>query len=179
MSPQVTKLNHLNVDAVAVAPLYMDCATFAVEMKRQVVKMPVLCSMTMVQPAFIEITKGAAEGWIGSSTFWPDNPDPRCQDFIRRFEKLAKSITPHAPFPGYADPNIYDAVMITAEIMRAKKITPDSPLEQARDWIRAGWQNLKDYKGIAGTVSILPNGEGGLKIWPIEVKGGRFQAIPE
>ncbi len=179
MSAQVTKLKHLNVDAVAVAPLYMDCATFAVEMKRQAVKIPVLCSMTMVQPAFIEITKGTAEGWIGSSTFWPDNPDPRCQEFIRRFEKVAKLTTPHAPFPGYADPNIYDAVMITAEIMRAGKVTPDTPLEKARDLIREGWKNLKNYKGIAGTVSILPNGEGDLKIWPIEVKGGKFQSITE
>lgn len=179
MSAQVTKLKYLNADAVAVAPLYMDSATFAVEMKRQGVKIPVLCSMTMVQPGFIEITKGAAEGWIGSSTFWPDNPDPKSQNFIRRFEKVAKTITPHAPFPGYADPNIYDAIMITAEIMRSKKITPDTPLAKAREMIREGWQNLKNYKGIAGTVSILPNGEGDLKVWPIEVKGGKFQTITQ
>jgi hypothetical protein len=69
--------------------------------------------------------------------------------------------------------------MITAEIMRSKKITPDTPLEKARDMIREGWQNLKNYKGIAGTVSILPNGEGDLKVWPIEVKGGKFQAIKQ
>lgn len=179
MSAQATKLKHLNVDAVAVAPLYMDCATFALEMKRQAIKIPVLCSMTMVQPAFIEITKGAGEGWIGSSTFWPNNPDPRCQDFIKRFGEKAKLITPHAPFPGYADPNIYDAVMITAEIMRKHKITPETPMERARDLIREGWQSLRNYKGIAGTVSILTNGEGDLKIWPIEVKGGKFEAIKE
>ncbi len=177
VSAQVTKLKYLNVDAVAMAPLYMDSATFALEMKRQGLQIPVLSSMTMVQPAFIEITKGAAEGWIGSSTFWPDNPDATAQNFIRRFEKVANEITPHAPFPGYADPNIYDAIIITAQIMRANDITPDTPLEKARDLIREGWQNLRDYKGIAGTVSILPNGEGDLKVWPIEVKSGKFQTI--
>jgi branched-chain amino acid transport system substrate-binding protein len=177
MSAQVTKLKHLDVDAVAVVLLYMDAATFAVEMKRQEVKIPVLCSHALVVPAFIEVTKGAAEGWIGSSTFWPGNPDPKTQDFISRFEKVAKLTTQNAPFPGYADPNIYDAVTITAEIMRSKKITPDTPLDQARELIREGWQNLKNYKGIAGTVSILPNGEGDLQVWPFEVKGGKFVAI--
>ena len=177
VSAQVTKLKYLNADAVAIAPLYMDSATFALEMKRQGLNIPVLSSMTMVQPAFIEISKSSAEGWIGSSTFWPDSPDAATQNFISRFEKAAKEITPHAPFPGYADPNIYDAIMITAQIMRANKITPETPLEKARELIREGWQNVRDYKGIAGTVSILPNGEGDLKVWPIELKGGKFQAI--
>ena len=99
MSAQVTKLKYLNADAVAVAPLYMDSATFAVEMKRQGVKIPVLCSMTMVHPASSRSPRERRKGAMGSSTFWPDNPDPKCQISSAGSRKWPRRSLPMPRFP--------------------------------------------------------------------------------
>lgn len=53
----------------------------------------------------------------------------------------------------------YRAAMVLADGLRKGNITPDSPLDKARAAVSNGYKNLKDYKGIASTYTMRPDGD--------------------
>lgn len=94
-------------------------------------------------------------------------PDPKMQDFQARWRAklVGKPGIPQGPpdtkVPLYAsyDVNNYDAIMAVAQVMREAKITPDTPVEEARLKIRDGYQNLKDFPGVVGKITVSPRGD--------------------
>jgi len=157
-SAVVTKIKSLNPDGVVIAALMPQGVNFAKEYERQAVKAPVLTSAHVNGGPFVETAGASVEGWVIPGLFNWESTDPKIASFVKRFFER-----------GAADPNIkpppthistegtyYDTVQILADIMRKAGITPNTPLQEARDKIRAGMENLKGYQGLSGKIDINP-----------------------
>ena len=139
-TPQVTQIRTLAPDLIF-SPLFPpDIAHFAIALKGAGIdakKTPCFGSVN-ITPDMIVGSGEAAEGWYGSSDFDLESPDPVQQTFQKKFTDYGKSIT--------TDPGIYtvttntacgyDAAAFVCEAIKRTKITPHTPLQEARTKIR-------------------------------------------
>lgn len=175
-SAQVSALKQLNPEAIGVGGLYQEIASLAREMKRQGMNIPALGNVGMYSEALIEQGGDAVEGWVALSNFWPTSPDSKVQEFNTKF-KTAAQAAGLGPTPDTFAVSMYDTAMITAELIRKNKITPGSPLEEARAAIRDGWAGVKDYPGVMGKTSIDGAGDGIKEVYTLIVKDGKWERL--
>lgn len=157
----VTKIKDLKPEGLAISTLTPEGLFLSKELARQGIKAPaILSAHVYAGAAFAVQGKEAVEGWIVPGFVDEEDPNPRVQKFVARYRQLAGA-DPQVPKPVFitVEPQGYDAVSAIAEVMRKAKITPSTPLQEARTAIRDGLQNLKDFPGLVGTFSVLPTGD--------------------
>ncbi|MDP2936504.1 MAG: ABC transporter substrate-binding protein, partial [Dehalococcoidia bacterium] len=175
----VTKIKDTKPEAIAFSATPKgNPVGFAKELAAQQVKAPVLTSVHFVPGLFVYQAGKDIEGWLSTSFFNMTTTDPRAQDFIKRWQIKADA-NPDITKPARLtlEANAYDVVMIVADIMRKANISPETSLQEARTKIRDGFQNLKDYKGISGTINMQPSGDA---TWPATVviaRNGAWEVV--
>ncbi len=157
-SPVVTKIKGLNPDGVVLAALMPAGINFAKEYERQSLKAPVLTSAHVNGGPFVENAGSSVEGWIIPGLFDWESKDAKIASFVKRFYERGAADPSVKPAPSHisTEGTYYDTVMIIADILRKAGIKADSPLQEARDAIKDGMTNLKDYQGLSGKISIDP-----------------------
>jgi len=170
-SAQVTTLKQLGPQALGIGGLYQEIASLAQEMKRQGLSIPALGNVGMYSDDLIKQGGDAVEGWVTLSNFWPTNPDLKVQNFNKQFSIVALKNGLKDSSPDAFSVSMYDTAKITLEVIEKNKITPATPLEQARTEIKDGWAKVKDYKGVMGNSTIDGVGDG------IIVKNGKWQRL--
>jgi branched-chain amino acid transport system substrate-binding protein len=179
MSAVVTKAKAMNPEGLAVDGLPAEWALLAKELARQGVKLPTLSGPHPWPGNTVFRVKNEVEGWIAPAFFQEDLPGAERQAWVKRFKKLAEA-DPKIPKPVYAavEPQMYDAMMAVAEIMRKAGVNGNTPLQQARDAIRDGLLNLKGYKGIVRTYTmdkVLHDAAGA--VYPVVARNGRWELL--
>ena len=157
----VTKIKELNPEGLAVSSLTPEGLLLSKELARQGVKVPaVISAHVYAGAAFAVQGKEAVEGWIVPGFVDEEDPNPRVQKFVARYRQLAGA-DPQVPKPVFVtvEPQGYDAVSAIADILRKRNVTASTPLQEARTVIRDGLQNLKDFPGLVGNLSVLPTGD--------------------
>ncbi|MGD9031167.1 MAG: ABC transporter substrate-binding protein [Desulfobacteraceae bacterium] len=169
MRAQVTKLKGYKFDGIVFGGLYMDCATFLKEARRQGVNQPLMSGATIVNEYLIKQAGNAAEGVIAPTTFWPEMPGV-AQRFVREFYKRAGNV-----YPTIQDAHCYDNIYLLAEIIKNMGVTnrPED-LAQDREKIMKGLTATKAWPGIEGTVGFDENGDGVVQVYVIEPRDGRW-----
>ena len=160
-SPIVTKIKDMKPEAIAYsATTKANPVGFAKELSAQQVRVPVIASVHFINSTVVSQAAREMEGWMSVSQFDPTSPDPKAQDVSKRWQAKADADA-NVPKPARitVEANAYDVVLIVADIMRKTNITPSTPLQEARTKIRDGMQNLKDYKGISGNITMKANGD--------------------
>lgn len=157
----VTKIKQINPDAIAYSSIGAEFLTFGKEMERQGVKIPAVTGTQAWAGPFIAQLGSAVDGWIAIGTFDHMDPDPAVKAWVARFDalKMADSGVAAKGTPMTLEIHIYDTMMAVADIMRKANLTADTPLQEARTKIRDGFQNLKNFKGVKHTFSIIPTGD--------------------
>ena len=176
-SAQVSRLKQLKPDGLGIAAIYGEVATFAREMQKQGFKIPGVDGSGIYASEFIVQGGDAVEGWIVAAAFWPDNPDPKVQSFVKKFRERAVHVTPKNPEPTWADSNAYDGIYILADVLKRQKITGEMDLPTSRKLIKEGLQNVKNFPGITGLTTIGEDGEGIKKTYVLIIKDGKFQRL--
>jgi branched-chain amino acid transport system substrate-binding protein len=172
MRAQVTKLKGYKFDGIVFGGLYMDCATFLKEARRQGVNQPLMSGATIVNEYLIKQAGTAAEGVIAPTTFWPEMPGV-AQRFVREFYKRAGNV-----YPTIQDAHCYDNIYLLTQIIKTMGVT-NKPEDLARDRenIMKGLTNTKAWPGIEGTVGFDENGDGVVQVYVIEPKDGRWVEV--
>ncbi len=175
----VTKAKEMNPEGIALDGLPQEWSILATELKRQGVTVPIVTGVHPWPGNAVFNVKDAVEGWITAAFFQEDLPGAEVQAWVKRFHTIGDADS-RIPKPLYAavEPQMYDAVMVSAKIMRDAKITGDTPFQQARDLIRTGLENIKDYKGIVRTYTMdkeLHDAAGA--VYPVVAKNGRWELI--
>lgn len=157
-SAVVTKIKDLKPDGVVLAALMPQGVSFAKEYERQGIKAPVVTSAHVNGGPFVETAGTSVEGWIIPGLFNWESTDPKIASFVKRFFDKGAADAAVKPPPTHVstEGTYYDTVMIIADIMRKAGIKPDSPLQEARDKIKDGMLNVKDYQGLSGKIDINP-----------------------
>lgn len=155
-SPVVTKIKGLNPDGVVFAATMAVGINFAKEYERQGMKAPVLTSAHVIGGPFVQNAGTAVEGWVMVGLFNWESTDPKISGFVKRFFERAAADPAVKPPPAHISTEgiYYDTVNIIADIMRKAGIKPDTPLQEARDKIRDGMLNLKEYQGLSGKITM-------------------------
>ncbi|MBI3092430.1 MAG: ABC transporter substrate-binding protein [Candidatus Tectomicrobia bacterium] len=169
-SPQGVAIKASNAEGVVMPALHYEASNMARELRRIEVKVPLYVGIGSISPAYTRLGKAAVEGTMAAQSFWPDNPDPRVQSFVKRYkERAAGKVPPHY------SANIYDNLFIMKDAIEKNGVTNDpAKLAEDRAKIRDWWTNLKDYKGVSGMSSMQPNGDMAKEIYIMEVKNGEW-----
>lgn len=175
-SAQVSTLKQLKPEAVGIGGLYQEIANLAREMKRQGLNVPAIGNVGMYSEALIEQGKGAVEGWVALSNYWPTSPDPKVKEFNEKYKATAEAAG-MSPITDSFAVSMYDTAMITADILRKNNITTKTPLEEARTLIRDGWASVKDYEGVMGKTTINEVGDGIKEVYTLIVKDGKWERL--
>ena len=173
---QVTKLKRMKPDGIALAALYGEAGGLALEMKRQGLNVPVFGASGIFAAALIQRAGDAVEGWVATSAFWPQKPDVKVKQFVTDFAAHASAAKLGVVSPDHFTAAMYSNIYITAKIIQDRKITPKTPLKDARLDIRKGWETLKDYPAVDGSTSMTLNGDAVKTPYVLYVKGGQFVA---
>ncbi len=174
-SGQVTRLKSMNVDGVIIAALREEAAHLVREIRKQQLDKPLAGGMEFSTSRFVELAGSAGNGIMTSHSTWMDNPDPRMQEFVRKFAERAKGkgIT-----PSVGAVRAWDTTYMMRDIMVKQAIT-NRPvdLEKDRDKIRRGWETLKDYPGLEGRTSINEVGDGIKDVYVLRLENGKYELV--
>ncbi|HXZ06784.1 MAG TPA: ABC transporter substrate-binding protein [Paraburkholderia sp.] len=100
-------------DALVLISYYSDGAQIARQARASGVDLPIVAASSVYSPKFIELGGDAVNGVTTNTSFFPDDPSPEVQHFVRAF-KAKYNREPDA-FNAFA----YDATIIAAYALRA------------------------------------------------------------
>lgn len=155
-------------------------------MKRLGMTMPLFQSHGFGNPKYIEAAGNAAEGIIFPSgrllivaSLPRDHPQLRTL-WNYKYEYENAYGTHPSTFGGYG----YDAIRLVIGALRSKQISPEMDVTKARELLRNGIEETKDWPGITGRFNMTPTDHNGLdKDEAIEMiyvdKGGNLIPLPQ
>ena len=164
-------------DGICIAAMPVEAGLLIKEIRRQGLKQPILGATTTASPKFIEIAGDAAEDLWSASLFYPEDPNPKVQNYVEEFSRRCKEKYPAMNCdPEQYDVVVHDIVFFLADIMKKKMITGEPRrLQEERDKIREGLANMGIWRGTAGMMAFDKKGDGIRTIHILKVKDGGWQ----
>lgn len=176
VSPQVTKLKNLQVDGLLLGADFGPASNILREMNRQGVKIPVIGGTPLISSTILQ-----AHGEIpivAPATFYPQNPAEGTQKFVKEFLARATDIPEATREPNMYDATIVDNIGIFIEAFKQSGASGQpGDLKSDRVKIRDYVAKLKDYKGIAGSISMDPDGDGIKQAYLLLAQQGKWVEI--
>ncbi len=116
---------------------------------------------SLYSPKFLELGGDSVENVFTSCVFFPDEPRPEVQEFVKGFEERYEQT-----------PNVFAAVAYDAMNLLLHAI------EQAgtdREAIRQALADIKDFPGVTGKITFSEAGDVAKEYRKMHVKNGKFQ----
>jgi len=164
-SPIVIKIRGLNPDAIFIASLAPTSLPFVKELETQGVKSPLLISALAWSGPFVNVigSAGANLYTMGYATNTSSPAFPGYVDYAKRFLEITKDI-PSIPKPANVANTVmaYEAFAFVADIMKRKGIDGNTDPVKARELIKDGMSEAKEFKDIV-TFTIRGTYDGHIK----------------
>jgi branched-chain amino acid transport system substrate-binding protein len=175
LSAQVTRLKSLDPDAVLLGATAEDAGRLAQEMQRQGFDVPAVGGVPMFNSSLVEIGGDAVEGWYTAGVFYPSNPDDKTRDFVAAIRPYHEKSFPKDPLPIADSATWYDSAKITLDLLA--KLPEDASLEETRESIRSGWEDLARYDGVSGVTSMGEAHDAEKEIQVVKVRDREFAGV--
>jgi branched-chain amino acid transport system substrate-binding protein len=150
-------------DGIIIIAYYADGALIARQLRSAGIKLPVAAVSSVYSPKFLELGGDAVEGIYTKANFFPDDPRPEVQAFVKTYQaKYGKD-------PDTFSAIAYDTVILMSEVI--KQYGTD------RKAIRDGLASIKDVPNVIyGKVTFDPQTRRvlGAKTINLVVKSGKF-----
>lgn len=138
---QLTRIKGLNPDVIFLPDYYEKVALIAKQARGLGITAKLLGGDGWDSPELVKLAGEAVEGGYFSNHYSKDDPDPRTQEFIKKYKEK------YGDAPDALAALAYDAVYFLAEgIKEAGKIDPEA--------IRDGLESLKSFSGVTGTFTL-------------------------
>jgi branched-chain amino acid transport system substrate-binding protein len=162
-----------NPEGIWLSAIYEEGANIVREIRRQGMTQPIIAGIGITGPIFIRLGGKATEGVVQPSNFWADNPDPKVQQFVKKWSAGYKGQIP----PHYTA-NIYETVYILKQVIETSGVTnKPEELDKDREKIMKGLSELKDFPGLGLKITIGPDGDARKLSYVLQVKDGRWVRI--
>jgi branched-chain amino acid transport system substrate-binding protein len=161
----IVRLRDANPDGIALISYYPDGAQITRQLRDAGLKQPIVAAGSVYSPKFIELGGDAVNGVYTSVPFFPEDPRPVVQKFVKSF--VAKYGTQPDAYNGRA----YDTMILLASVMRQ--------FGADRKSIQEGLGKIKDVPSVVyGTVQFDPETRrvANPYVTKLIVKGGKFTA---
>lgn len=164
MSPQLERIKAAGAEAVVNWSVLPVQTVVPKNMRALGMRIPLFHSHGFGNPKMIMAAGEAGEGilfpagrLLAVEELAGNHPQKKIlEDYKKAYESRYKSAV--STFGGHA----YDALWLVVNAMRARNVTPDMPVEQARQAIRDGLEQTKGWLGIGGTFYMSANDHTGL-----------------
>jgi branched-chain amino acid transport system substrate-binding protein len=167
-SPAVLKVKELHPDAILISILGPDAARLGREFAAQAVRVPILGN-SLIWPGTLPQTLTKVIGkdagfWYttGYATNEQSTGDPKLyKSFVERYDA---EVMKNPVMKQFVPPNVantmlgWDAVKVMADILRAKGIDGNTPVDKAREALKDGFLELKEYNGL-NHIKMRDNGD--------------------
>ena len=172
-SAQITKIKTWNPDGLVLATFGREGGLIVKECKRQGLSVALVGSIDCNALDFVRLAGSAADGVWTSHSFWPDNPDPKVQRFMKRAREISGGREADLTTARY-----YDCAMINYRLIKKMGVTnrPED-LDSDREKIRRGWETLKDFPGVEGKITMNKDGDGEKSAYIFVIKGGKYLIV--
>ena len=179
-SGQLTKIKAANPEAIFVPGYYTEVGLIARTAKQLGVDAPLLGGDGWESDQLIEIGGDALNGAYYSNHFAVDNPEPRLQDFLKKFKaKFGKDPDAIAGLAYDAANVIFDCAQklhdtdatTFAGLSSAKAGTPERKAACAK--LRDLIAKTKDYAGVTGVITLDEKRNASKPAVVLEIKGGK------
>lgn len=183
MTPQLKKAQSVGAGAVVNWSVVPTQTVVGKNMKEMGWKVPLFHSHGLGNPKFIRIAGDSAEGIIfpaGRLLAVTALPDTNFQkkmlmDYKRAYEQ---KYGPVSTFGGHA----YDAFWLVVNAMKVKKVNPSIGLSEARDRIRDGIEQTREWIGTAGVFNMSRTDHCGLdkdqSLEMLVIRSGKMVPLP-
>jgi branched-chain amino acid transport system substrate-binding protein len=154
----------LKPDGVYVPGYYQDVALIAEQAKELGLKTTMMGGDGWDSEKLFELGGQAVEGSYVSNHYSADDPSPRVQDFIKRYQAKFNTVPDSLAALGY------DSARVTID---ALKRAPDSSGPALRDALA----QTKDFPGVAGTITLDDKRNPVKPAVVLKVEGGKFKYV--
>ena len=154
-------------DAIVLESYYGDAALIARQVRDSGITAALVANGAVFSPKFLELGGPAVEGVYTSSNFFPGDPRPEVQDFVKRYRAKYQ-----------ADPDWFGAVSFDALNVTAAVLKQSGP---SREAVAAGFKTIKAVPSVLfGTITFDPvtRRPAGAPYKHLQVKSGHFDLIP-
>ena len=138
---QLTAIKAKNPDGIYVPGYYTHVGLIARQARELGIKAPLMGGDGWDSPKLFEIGGKALEGSYFSNHYSPEDPSPRIQDFVKKYQARYKAVPDGLAATGY------DAAKIAIEALgRAKDASGPA--------LAAAIAATKDFQGVTGVITI-------------------------
>lgn len=164
-SAQLTKIQQLNPDVLAVAALYQEGSLIMKKARDMGMNMPAIGNNGFNSPEYMKLAGKAADGSIVGSPWFPEKQDEKVQNFRKAF----KAKYNHEPdqFAAQAYDGMY---LLHAAIEKAGTVTD-------RKKVRDALAGIKDFVGVTGKFAFDEKRNPKMDINVLVVKDGKFAEL--
>lgn len=160
---QLIKIKNSGATVLFPTGSYQASALICRQAKQLGMNLQILGDTGNASPKFIELGGDAVEGAIIVEPFTITDPDPKVQEFAKKYEAL---------YNRKADAwvaELYDSMgMVHEAVVKTGKIDRQA----IRDYI-AGMKKGSGYKGILGDWAFADTGDGLLDLYKVKIRGGK------
>jgi branched-chain amino acid transport system substrate-binding protein len=138
---QLTAIKNKKPDIIYVPAYYTDVALAGRQARELGIKVPLAGGDGWDSSKTYEIAQGALDGGFFSNHYTHESPEPRVQEFVKKYKEAYGQVPDALAALGY------DAALVAIDaISRAKEITGPA--------IRDAIEETKDFPGVAGVITL-------------------------
>lgn len=161
----LTKLRGQKPDLIYVPSMYNEAALIGKQREKLGWNdVAVMGPGSLFSPKLLEIGGGAVDGLYTSAVFFPSDPRPEVQKFVKGFEAKYN-----------ATPNMFAAIAFDAANLMADTIRKAGTDRKA---IRDELAKTKGWQGVTGTITFTPNRDVVKDYRHLLIKNGQFTLLP-
>lgn len=158
---QLTTIRGQNPQVVFIPGYYDKMGLIARQAREQGITVPMLGGDGWSSPDLLKGAGNALEGCFFSDHYSPDDPDPKIQEFVKKYsEKFGKTPTGLAAL-AYDAANVLFAAMETAKSADRKAI-------------RDALATVENFAGVSGNISMDENRDARKSASVLAIKGGKI-----
>lgn len=161
---QLTNVKKLKPEGVYVPGYYQDVALIAEQAKELGLKVTLMGGDGWDSEKLFELGGQAVEGSYVSNHYSADDPSPRVQEFIKKYQAKFGAVPDSLAALGYDSARV---------VIDALKRAPDASGPALRDAIA----QTKDFPGVAGTITLDEHRNPVKPAVVLKVEGGKFKYV--
>jgi branched-chain amino acid transport system substrate-binding protein len=170
---QTSAMKAANPEGIWLSAASEEGANIVREIRRQGMTQPIITGTGITGPSFIRLGGKDTEGVVQPSNFWADNPDPKVQEFVKKWSAAYKG-----EIPSQYTANLYETIYILKHVVETSGVTNNpADLEKDRESIMWGLGALKDFPGLGLKITIGPDGDARKPPYVLQVKDGKWVRV--
>lgn len=164
-SAQLTKIQALHPDVIAIASLYQEGSLIVKKAHELGMVQPILGNNGFNSPQFLKLAGNDANGVIVGSPWFPEKTD----DKVQNFRKAYKAKYNHEPDQFAAQ--AYDGIYLLHDAIEKAGSATD------RKKVRDALTGIKDMVGVTGKFSFDENRNPKMEINVLKIENGKFMEL--